>query len=109
VDLVEAAVEGGAAAQLGVGADGLDPAGVHQDDAVGALEGAEAVGDQEGGPAAGELLDGLADQASSWMSTALVASSRIRIAGSRSMARARAIRWRWPPERFSPRSRTMVS
>ena len=45
-----------------VGADGLDPAGVHQDDPVGELERAEAVGDQEGGAVAGELLDRLADQ-----------------------------------------------
>ena len=38
VDLVEAAVEGGAAAEFAVGADGFDAAGVHQDDAVGELE-----------------------------------------------------------------------
>src|SRR5438067_10472145 len=62
VDLVEAAIEAGVAAELAVGADGLDAAGVHQDDAVGELEGAEAVGDEEGGPAAGKLFDGLADQ-----------------------------------------------
>ena len=42
-------------------------------------------------------------------SMALVASSRIRIRGSDRMARARAIRWRWPPERVSPRSPTTVS
>ncbi len=51
----------------------------------------------------------------SWMaastraSTALVASSRTRIRGSARMARARAIRWRWPPDSVSPRSPTTVS
>ena len=62
VDLVEAAVEGRDAAQLVVGADGLDPAVVDQDDPVGELDRAQAVGDQEGGAAPGELLDRLADQ-----------------------------------------------
>ena len=38
VDLVEAAVEGGIAAELGFGADGLDPPVVHEDDPVGELE-----------------------------------------------------------------------
>ena len=42
-------------------------------------------------------------------STEEVASSRIRIRGSASSARAIATRWRWPPERVSPRSPTLVS
>ena len=42
-------------------------------------------------------------------STEEVASSRIRIRGSASSARAIATRWRWPPERVSPRSPTIVS
>jgi hypothetical protein len=42
-------------------------------------------------------------------STDEVASSRIRIRGSARIARAIAIRWRWPPERVSPRSPTSVS
>src|SRR4051794_22505440 len=62
VDLVEAAEEGRVASELAFGADGLDPAGVHQHDAIGELERAEAVGDEEGGAVAGEFLDGLADQ-----------------------------------------------
>ena len=42
-------------------------------------------------------------------STLEVASSRIRMRGSRSSARAIAIRWRWPPDNVSPRSPTSVS
>ena len=38
-----------------------------------------------------------------------VASSRSRTAGRRSERRARATRWRWPPERVTPRSPTTVS
>ncbi len=49
-------------AQLAVGADSLDPAGVHQIDPVGEPERAQGVGDQGGGPMAGVLLDRLADQ-----------------------------------------------
>ena len=37
-------------------------------------------------------------------STAEVASSSTRTAGRRTSARARARRWRWPPERLAPRS-----
>src|SRR5690606_23973996 len=44
-----------------------------------------------------------------WVSTALSASSRTRIAGSRASARARVARWRCPPERFTPRSPRRVS
>ncbi len=42
-------------------------------------------------------------------STDEVASSRIRIRGSASSARAIATRWRWPPESVRPRSPTSVS
>ncbi len=42
-------------------------------------------------------------------STWLVASSRIRMAGSRRIARASAIRCRWPPESRLPRRPTIVS
>ena len=42
-------------------------------------------------------------------STEDVASSRIRIRGSASRARAIATRWRCPPERVRPRSPTIVS
>src|SRR5437870_1422720 len=55
VDLMEPAIERRAMAQLALGADGLDPAGVHEHDPVGELEGTEAVGDQEGRAISGEL------------------------------------------------------
>ncbi len=42
-------------------------------------------------------------------SSELVASSRMRMRGSASSARAMESRWRWPPESFTPRSPTMVS
>ena len=42
-------------------------------------------------------------------STDAVASSRIRILGSTTSARAIAIRWRWPPESVIPRSPITVS
>ena len=42
-------------------------------------------------------------------STLEVASSRIRMRGSASSARAIARRWRWPPESVRPRSPTRVS
>ncbi len=42
-------------------------------------------------------------------SSALVASSRIRIGGFFSSARAMARRWRCPPDRVAPRSPTIVS
>ena len=42
-------------------------------------------------------------------STAEVASSSTSIRGSDSSALASAIRWRWPPDRVSPRSPTGVS
>ena len=51
----------------------------------------------------------------SWMaastseSSALVASSSSRIGASLSMTRAMAMRWRWPPESFTPRSPTCAS
>ena len=42
-------------------------------------------------------------------SRAEVASSRTRMGAFFKMARAMAMRWRWPPESLTPRSPTMVS
>ena len=42
-------------------------------------------------------------------STDAVASSRIRMRGSTTSARAIATRWRWPPESVMPRSPITVS
>ena len=65
VDLVEAAVEGRGAFQLMVSADRGDPAVIEQDDPVCELDRPQAVGDEEGGAAPGELFDRLANRASS--------------------------------------------
>src|SRR5207244_328598 len=43
------------------------------------------------------------------LSSELVASSRFRIGGCATIARALATRWRWPPERRIPLSPTIVS
>ncbi len=43
-----------------------------------------------------------------WVSTLDRASSRIKIEGSRMIARARAVLWRCPPDRVTPRSPTSV-
>jgi len=48
-------------------------------------------------------------RASVRVSTLLVASSRIRMAGSTRMARAMASNWRWPWLRLLARSESMVS
>ena len=42
-------------------------------------------------------------------STLAVASSKISTRGSMARARAMVRRWRWPPERLTPRSPTIVS
>ncbi len=44
-----------------------------------------------------------------WVSMLESASSRIKMRGSRKMARASAVRCFWPPERLTPRSPTTVS
>ena len=43
------------------------------------------------------------------LSTAEVASSRTKMEGSRTSARAIVSRWRWPPDSRTPRSPTCVS
>ena len=62
MDFVQAAVDGGSALELVVGAGGDNAAVVEQDDAVGELDCAQAVRDEEGRAALRELFDGLADQ-----------------------------------------------
>ena len=62
MDLVQALIELRRASKLAFGSDRVDLAGVHENDPVGELEGSEAVRDEEGGPADGELLNGLSDQ-----------------------------------------------
>jgi len=95
------AVERAAVEQLIVGAAIDEPAAVEDDDLVGERDRREPVGDDERSP---RLI-----AASVWASTDDVASSRIRIRGSASSARAIAIRCRCPPDSVRPRSPTIVS
>ncbi len=66
----------------------------------------EAVRDDQRRAAVQKPVERLLDQRSECVSSELVASSRIRMRGSRKTARAIAMRWRWPPERRMPRSPT---
>ncbi len=88
----------------------LDDAPVAQDDdLVGVADGGDAVRDQDGGALLHELLQaGWRMCSSVSVSTAERESSRIRMRGLRSTARASAVRCFWPPERVMPRSPTMV-
>jgi hypothetical protein len=96
-------------AELFVGAIGDDAAVFEDQDAVGDGDGAEAVGDDEGGAAFHQFGERVLDHGLAFAeSSALVASSRMRIGASRRKARAMAMRWRWPPESWSPRSPTSV-
>ena len=86
-----------------------DPALVHDDQPVHGGHCGQPVGDGD------LLLAGISLSSCSWIapstseSIALVASSSTRIGGSVSSTRAIAIRWRWPPESFTPRSPTCAS
>ena len=106
----ELAVRRVARHQLLVGAVVGHPSAVEEHHPVGQVEGRDAVGDDQ------RRCDRRAPRrspvkivSSVLESTALVASSRSSTRGSMSTARASAIRWRWPPERLSPRSPTLVS
>ena len=67
------------------------------------------MGDHERGAAVEEPAERALDPALGAMSTELVASSRIRMLGSASSARAKATSWRWPSESREPRSPSSVS
>ena len=56
-----------------------------------------------------EGIDRLLHERSDSVSSADVASSRMRIGGSTSRARAMAMRWRCPPDSRAPRSPSTVS
>ena len=99
----ETSVQSAAAQEVGVAALLDDAAGFQHKNAVGALHGGEAVGDDERGAPPGQRLDRRLHRALDAESE-LVASSSSRIGASRSTARASAIRWRWPPDRVTPRS-----
>ena len=83
---------------------------VEHDDPVGEVQGRAPVGDEQRGAVGHHRRAAPRGSPPRCVaSTALVASSRIRIRGSVRIARASAIRCRWPPDRVSPRSPTTVS
>ena len=96
--------------QLGVRARLDQAARVHDDDAIGFLDRRQPVRDDER-----RAVLASAASSCSWIwrsssvSSADVASSRIRIGVLRSNARAIAMRWRCPPDSSVPRSPTTVS
>ena len=90
--------------QLAEGAALDDAAAVQHQDGVGVGDRGQAVGDDEGGAALAQPVERALDLASVSTSSALVASSRIRIGASLRMARAMARRWRSPPDSEAPRS-----
>jgi hypothetical protein len=92
-----------------VGALLHDPPAFDDADAVCVADGAQAVGDHHA------VRPASSRSSASWISTSVtvstlaVASSRIRMRGSASTARAMQINWRWPTDRFTPPSRMRVS
>ena len=95
--------------ELGVSALFDDAAGLEDDDQVGAADRGDFMGYDHAGAAGEVLVEGLWIRASVSASRALVQSSSRRMAGSATIARARARRCRCPPESESPRSPTKVS
>ena len=103
-------VEPAALEQLLVRAALGDPAVVEHDDLVGVDDGRQAVGDDDRGAAARRRASSVSWIACSVrLSSALVASSRIRIGGFLSRVRAIATRCFSPPDSLSPRSPTIDS
>ena len=101
---VVAGVDAIAGQQLLVGSLLEHTAVLHHGDEARVADGGQAVRDGDGGAPAGELrqrrLDGV---------LALVASSRMRMRGSRRNTRAMEMRCFWPPDSRAPRSPTSVS
>ena len=103
-------VEAALAQQLVVGAALGDAALVEHDDLVGVDHGRQAVGDDDRGAAARRRRSSVSWIAASVrLSSALVASSRIRIGGFLSRVRAIATRCFSPPDSLRPRSPTIAS
>ena len=91
--------------QLVVGAGFHNALGAKHQDAVVVLDGGQAVGNGQGGAAMGQLFQLCPTRISLSLSSALVASSRIRMGGFFRNTRAMAMRCFWPPESLTPRSR----
>ena len=87
-----------------------DAAVLEHDDLVGVDDGRQAVGDDERGAVRARPASSAAwISCSVRLSSAEVASSRIRIGGALRMVRAIATRCFSPPDSFRPRSPTIVS
>lgn len=80
----------------------------HQDE-IRVLDGGNPLGDENFGAGIGQLAQLPLYVFFGFLSTAEVVSSSTRMAGSTAIARARAMRCFWPPERPTPLSPTMVS
>ena len=86
-----------------------DAPSVEHDDLVGIHDGRQAVRDDERGAVPRDRAQRGLDFLLGAVSSALVASSRIRMRGSFRMVRAIATRCFSPPDSFRPRSPTVVS
>ena len=95
--------------QLFVRANVADGAVFEHHDAVGAAHGRKPVRDHKHGTPTIRFCRADCTSDSDSLSSAEVASSRIRIGAFFRMARAMAMRWRSPPESRRPRSPIMVS
>ena len=107
--LVDLAVDGARRDQLVVRPAGGDAAVVEDDDLVGERDRRETVRDDERRPAPHRLAQAEPDLR---LGRRVDRGGRVvedQDRGSRSSARAIAIRWRWPPESVIPRSPIMVS
>lgn len=97
--VVERGVQAVGGQQLAVRPVLDDLAGVQHDDTVGVLHGGQPVGDDQRGAPAHQPLQRCLHLALDSLSSAEVASSRIRTGAFLIRARAIARRWRWPPDR----------
>ena len=86
-----------------------DPSVLEHDDPVGVTDGRQAVRDDDVVRPRAALISACWTSCSDTESRCEVASSSTRMPGLRTIARAIAMRWRWPPETIAPRSPTSVS
>ena len=86
-----------------------DPAMLEEDDQIGVPHVAEVVRGEERGPARGEAAERRADRALTVLVQPVVGSSSNSTGASRTIARAVAMRCRWPPDSVAPRSPSTVS
>lgn len=88
--------------QLLMGANAAEQAVIQHKDLVRVADRGGPLRDDKGGGPRCKAADGLRSRASVAKSRAEALSSRMRISGRRTSARAMVRRCRWPPERFRP-------